>query len=140
ALEGVRRGARLVRAAAQQRRAGVAHDAPRLERLRARLDGARARDQREVLAADLASLDVDHGALAVRHLQRGELVRLEDLHHAVDARLPLEPEARDADVLLDVADRADHVDARAPDAMGARPRSLDLLDDRNHVLLGCRLL
>ena len=64
-LEGVGRGARLVGAAAQQRRAAVAHDARRLQRLLARLDGAGAGDQREVIAADLAPVDLEHGALAV---------------------------------------------------------------------------
>ena len=64
-LEGVGGGARLVGAAAQQRRARVAHDARGLERLLARLDRAGPGDQREVLAADLAPLDVEHGALAV---------------------------------------------------------------------------
>ena len=69
ALEGVRRGARLVGAAAQHRRAGVAHDAGGLERLLARLDRARPGDQREMLAADLAAADLEDGALAVSDLR-----------------------------------------------------------------------
>ena len=94
-LEGVGGGARLVGAAAQQRRAGVAHDARGLHRLLARLDRAGPGDHREVLAADLAPGDVEHAALAVADLRGGELVRLEDRHDAVDAGLTLEAEARD---------------------------------------------
>ena len=139
-LERVRGGARLVGAAAEQRRAGVAHDARGLERLLARLDRAGPGDQREVVAADLAPLDIEHGALAVGDLRGGELVGLEDRHDAVDARLALEPEALDAGVLLDVADRADHGHARARAAMGARAGSLDLLNDRLDLLGGRGLL
>src|SRR6202020_1393012 len=137
---GVRRGTRLVRAAAQQRRTSVAHDARRLERLLARLDRARSSDQREVVAADLAPFDVEHGPLAVRDLRRGELVRLEDRHDAIDAGLALEPEALHGDVLLDVSDRADHGHARTSAAVSERARSLDFLDDRVDLLLGRGLL
>ena len=135
-LEGVGRGARLVGAAAQQRRAGVAHDARGLEHLLARLDRAGAGDQREVLAADLAPVDLEHGALAVAELRGGELVGLEDRHDPVHPRLALQPEARDAGVLLDVADRADHRHARALAAVGARAGSLDLAYDRLDLLVG----
>ena len=62
-----------------------------------------------------------------RDLRGGELVGLEDRHHAVHARLALQPEALDADVLLDVADRADHGHARALAAVGERAGALDLL-------------
>ena len=58
----------------------------------------------------------------------------------VDARLPLQPEALDADVLLDVADRADHGHARALDAVRERAGTLDLLDDRVDLLVGRGLL
>ncbi len=95
-LEGVGGGARLVGAAAQQRRAArPAPRAPSRSSLLARFDGARPRDQREVLAADLAPVDVEHGALAVAELRRGELVGLEDRHDAVHTGLALQPEARD---------------------------------------------
>ena len=53
ALEGVRARARLVRAAADHRRAGLRDDVRRRQHLVARLDGARPGDEREVLAADL---------------------------------------------------------------------------------------
>ena len=49
-------------AAAQQRPAGVAHRRRRLQQLLARLDRARPRDQRELLAADRPPGDVEHGA------------------------------------------------------------------------------
>ena len=68
ALERVRRGARLVGAAAQQLRAGVLDRVRGLEQHVARLDGARAGDRHEVLAADLVAVDVDDGPLAVREL------------------------------------------------------------------------
>ena len=97
-------------------------------------------DQGEVIAADLAPLDVEHGALAVADLRGGELVRLEDRHHPVDAGLSLQAEAFDVDVLLDVADRPDHGQARALDRVGERPGSLDLLDDRLDLLGGRGLL
>jgi hypothetical protein len=98
------------------------------------------RDQGEMLAADVPTIDVEDGALAVGHLGRGELVRLEDRHDAVDPGLTLEPQALDVDVLLDVADRADHVQARALDAVSARAGSLDPLDDGPHLLLRRSLL
>ena len=52
ALERVRRGARLERAAAEHRRAGRGDRARRLERLLARLDRARPRDEPEEAVAD----------------------------------------------------------------------------------------
>src|SRR5436190_1832771 len=139
-LEGVGRGARLVGAAAEQGRPRLADDARGLQRDVARFDGAGAGDHGEALTAHLASVDLKHRALAVRDLRRGELVGLEDRHHPVDARLALQPKALDARVLLDVADRADHGDARAAAAMGARARLFDLPDDRVDLLFGRGLL
>ena len=43
-------------------------------------------DQPEVLAADLAAVDLDHRPLALAELGRGQLVGLEDRHQVVDAR------------------------------------------------------
>ncbi len=80
-----------------------------------------------MVAADLAPVDLQHGALAVAELRGGQLVGLEDRHHAVHPRLALQPEALHGGVLLDVADRADHGHARALAAVGARAGSLDLL-------------
>ena len=110
------------------------------EQLLARFHRARAGDQREVLAADLAPLDLEHAALAVAYLRRGELVGLEDRHHPIHARLALEAQAFDVDVLLDVADRADHGQARALDRVRERAGALDLLDDRVDLLIGRGLL
>ena len=126
ALERVRRGARLVGAAAEQRGAGGRHGAGGGERLVARLDRARPGDEREVLTADLSSLDVDHRSLAVADLRRGELVRLEDRHDLGDARSTLEAEARH---VLAVADRADHGDLLAARGVGAGADRLDPVDD-----------
>ena len=72
-LEGVGGSAGLVGAAAEQGRARVAHDARGLQHLLARLDRAGTRDQREVLAPDLAPLDVEHRALAVGDLREASL-------------------------------------------------------------------
>ena len=105
ALERVRRGPRLVGAAAQHRCPVLGDDPRHLERLVAALDRAGAGDQREVVAADLAAVDVDHRALALAELGRGELVRLEDRHQVVDARGALEAQRRDP---VAVADRPDH--------------------------------
>ena len=93
-LEGVRRGARLVGAAAEHRRAGR-------RRPRARSSSVWSRDstvhgpgdQREVLAADLAPVDLD--ARCARRgviCARGELVGLEDRHDLLDAGCALEAE------------------------------------------------
>jgi len=56
--------------------------------------------------------------------------------HAVDAGLALEAETLDGDVLLDVADRADHGHARATGAMGECAGSLDLGYDRVDLIIG----
>ena len=58
-LERVRRRARLVGAAAEQRAAGRLDHVRGADRLVARLDRARPGDHREVLAADAAALDLD---------------------------------------------------------------------------------
>ena len=86
ALEAVRRGPRLVGATAQHRRPVLGDDAGGLERLLAALNRARPGDQAEVVAADPAAVDVDHRALALLELRRGELVRLQDRDQVVDAR------------------------------------------------------
>src|SRR5271156_6747094 len=127
-------------ATAEQGPARVSDDPRGLQRLLARFDGARPGDDREVLRAHLAPVDLQHGALAVRYLQRGQLVGLEDRHHPIDARLALQAEAFDVDVLLDVTDRPDHRHTRAGAAMRACADSLDLLDDRLDLVLGCGLL
>ena len=67
-VERVGRGARLVRAAAVERGAGGLDDLRRRHHLLARLDRARAGDQREVLAPDLAPTDLQHARLAVADL------------------------------------------------------------------------
>src|SRR5881275_3000609 len=57
-LEGVRGGARLERAAAEEARAASADGLRDLERLLAALDGARARDDRHLVAADCGVADL----------------------------------------------------------------------------------
>src|SRR5207302_8850025 len=94
-LERVRRGAGLVRAASEQRCTRVADDPCGLERLLSRFDRAGASDHREAVAPDLAPGDVEHASLAVLDLRRGELVRLHDRDHPVNARSALELEPRD---------------------------------------------
>ena len=102
----------------------------RLQRLLARLDRARACDQREVIATDLAPFDIDHGSLAVGDLRGGELVWLEDRHDPVDAGLSLQSETVNGRVLLHVADRADHGHSSALAAVRKGAGSLDLGYDR----------
>ena len=133
ALEGVGRGAGLVGAAAEQRGAGVAHGAGGDQDLVARLDGARPGDEREVLTADLSSLDVDDRSLADSHLRGGELVRLEDRYDLGDAGCTLEAEPGH---VLAIADRADHGDLLAARGVGAGADGLDAVDDGLDLRLG----
>ena len=95
ALEGVGRGARLVGAAAEHRGPGGRHRVGGVQRLLARLDGARAGDHREVVAADPAPGDVQHAARAVGDLAGGQLVGLGDRDHVVDPGRALELEPGD---------------------------------------------
>ena len=127
ALERVRRGARLVGAAAQELGAGVldgrapCRAAPRATRPctgRRSWRSARRRSCRPSISSTVRSL-----ALV---LERRELVRLEDRHQVVDARRALEPEVRD---VLAVADRADHGDELARRDVRLRAHGLDALDD-----------
>jgi hypothetical protein len=107
------------------------------ERLVARLDGARAGDEREVLAADPPAPDVEDRPLAVPELRRGELVGLEDRDDAIDAVGALEVEAGD---VLEIADRADDRHLLAPARVRPRADRLDPGDDGRHLVLGGRRL
>ncbi len=93
-----------------------------------------------MIAADLATLDVEHGALTVTNLGGGELVGLENRHEAIHTRLALEAEAFDVDVLLDVADRADYGQPGALDRVRDRAGMLNFLYDRVNLLIACGLL
>jgi hypothetical protein len=137
ALEGVRRGARLVRAAAIHRRAGGRHGVRGGEDLVARLDGARTGDQREVVAADLAPRDLQDAAPPAGDLRGGELVGLEDRDDVVDAvhRVGL-----DAGDVLAVADGADQRHLFAPRDVGAGADALYSLDDGRDLVVSRRLL
>ena len=135
-LEGVRRGARLVGAAAQHVRAGGLDDVGGLEQLVARLDGARAGDQGEVVAADLRAADVEDRRLAVL-LLAGELVRLEDRDDLRDAGLAVQLERADADLGVRVADRADEGHLLAAARVGGAADRLDAVDHRLDLVLGC---
>jgi hypothetical protein len=93
----------------------------RVRRLVARLDRARAGDQREVVSAHLAPADLRARWPRLGGAGRGEPVRLEDRHYVVDAVVVLETQVGDAQVVVSVADGADHRDlgavvtsARAP--------------------------
>jgi hypothetical protein len=107
------------------------------ERLVARLDRARPGDQREVLAADVAAVDLDDGPVARLELGRRELERLQDRHDLLDALVALEPEARD---VLAVADRADYRHLLAARGVRSSAARLDPGDDGRHLLLGGRRL
>jgi hypothetical protein len=104
-----------------------------LERLVAALDGAGPRDQREVIAAHLAAVDVDHRPLALAELSRGELVRLQDRHQMVDPRRPLEPEAGDPVAVAYSPDYGQELPLRQ---VGGASHRLHSVDDRADLLLG----
>ena len=137
ALEAVRRGARLVGAAAEHRRAGGGDGVRGREHLVARLDRARAGDHREVLAADPSPVDLDDGPLAMTELGRGELVGRRIGTTCCDARVALEAEPLH---VLAVADRADHGDLLAARRVRAGAAALDAVDDGLDVFLGGRRL
>ena len=89
ALEGVRAGARLERAAAQERRAGRRHRVGRLDGLLAALDRARPGHDRQRAVADERVADRDDGVLGVE-LAAGQLERPADGRHRLDAGQRLE--------------------------------------------------
>ena len=132
ALERVRRGPGLVGAAAQHRRPAVGDRLGHLQGLRAALDGARAGDQREVVASDLAPVHLDDGSLALAELRRGQLVGLQDRHEVVDAGGALQPKGRDAVAVADGADDGQELSGRH--VSGAADR-LDAVDDGLDLLL-----
>ena len=133
----VRRRARLVRAAAEHRRAGGGDGVRRGQRLVARLDGAGAGDHREVIAAHKSSVYLDDRSFAMTKLRRGELVRAQDRDDLLDALVALEAEPLH---VLAVADRADHGDLLAARRVSAGAAALDAGDDGLDVLLGGRRL
>jgi hypothetical protein len=132
-----RRGARLVGAAAEQARAARGDRARRGHDLIARLDRARAGDQAEVVAADLAPVDLDDRALVRAQLGGGELERLQDRDDLGDAVVALEAEAGD---MLAVADGADHRHLLPARGMRSSAAGLDAGDDGLHLLVGGRRL
>jgi hypothetical protein len=103
ALEGVGRGARLERAAAQQRGAGgLGHPRRRMCLVR-RLDGARPGDQRHGLRADGHSPDLHDRPLRML-LANDQLVLGRDSRHPAYPGQPVQVQRRE---LLDVADQSD---------------------------------
>src|ERR687892_280595 len=132
ALERVRRRARLVGAAAQQLRARVLHGVGRLEHHLARLDRARAGDRGEVVAAYLATVDLDDGPLVAAVLERRELVGLQDRHQVVHTRRTVQPEVGD---VLAIPDRANHGHQLALGDVGVRAYVFDALDDGGDLRL-----
>ena len=85
----VGRGARLVGAAAQNRRAGRLDRPRRADSLLFALDRAGTGDDRHGVATDYDVADRDGGLLRVE-VPAGELVLLGDAHHALDPRVDLE--------------------------------------------------
>src|SRR5206468_1606676 len=132
ALEGVRRRARLVRAAPQEVRAALLRDARRRHDLLLALDGAGAGDRDEAAAADLDAADGDDRVLGVR-LARDELVRLRDADRLLDAREDLElARVEGAGVPGDPDGRA----LLARDHVRLEPEEPDLLEDAVDLGLG----
>src|ERR671910_2465830 len=132
-LERVRRGAWLVRTAAQELRARIPHGSRRVEQHLARLDRAGPRDRGEVFAAYAAAVDLEHGALVAAVLKRSELVRLENRHQVVHARRALEAEVRH---VLAVADRADHGHELPGRDVGMSADGFDASDNGVYLRLG----
>ena len=126
-LEAVRAGARLERPAAQDVGARIAHPGGDLEEHRLALDRTRTGDHRQVAAADLDSLDVEHRALRVK-LPAGELERLQDRHDLLDARDRLQR--------LDLELRliADHADDRARHPLAQVRRETQSRDPLENVV------
>src|SRR5207253_6606501 len=89
ALERVRRGARLVRAAPEKLRAALLGEARGGDHLRLALDAAGAGDRDEAARADLDVADAHDRVLGVR-LARDELERLGDADRLLDAGHDLE--------------------------------------------------
>src|SRR5207248_11769402 len=113
-----RRRARLPDAGAHHRRTALLYRARDRERLPARLDRARAGDERERLRADDVAVDLERRVLALTELAARELVGTRDRHDPVDARHHLEAELGDPGRIADGADRGrqlarhdDHVNA-----------------------------
>ena len=124
-LEAVRRGARLERAAAQDRRARSAHRARRGSHLVGGFHRARSRHDDEVLPADLDPVDLDDRVVRLE-LAADHLVGLADRDDLLDAVARLqETQVRAALGLDDADDRA----VRAPGRMGLEPQLFDRLDD-----------
>ena len=106
ALERVRRGARLVGAAAQHLGARVLDGARRVEQHCSRDSTVHGPAIMAKCSPPILRPSISRTVRSLAlELERRELVRLEDRHQVVDARAPVEPEVRD---VLAVADRADH--------------------------------
>src|SRR5690606_5436715 len=126
ALEGVRAGAGLVRAAPQYLPAGAPDDRGGLQRLLAALDPAGAGRHDEAAVAGLHAAD-HHERVVVPELARGELERLGDADDGLDAREP-------GEVLPELlrgggADRTDQRAGLALADVGGEAEALDLAED-----------
>ena len=128
-LEGVGRRARLVRAAAEHRRAGSRHRVRRGDEHLAALDRTRPGDDGERVAAEagvrLAAADVHDGALD-RELARRELVRLEHRRDRFDAGERTQRQLGQERLVADASDDRALLAARQ---MRAHPGGLDALAD-----------
>src|SRR5262249_15290986 len=85
ALEAVRAGPGLERAAPEDVRPGPAHPVGDLEEQGLALDRTRSGDHREMAAADLDPLHRENRVFGME-LPAGQFERLEDRHHLLDAR------------------------------------------------------
>ena len=112
------------------RRAGLAHEAADLERLRLRLDGARPRHEGELLAPDGNAPDGDDRVLPLR-LARDELVGGRDGDDLADPRQVLERAGVHGAA---VAGDADRRPLRPGDGVGLQAQAADGFDDVTDVL------
>ena len=131
-LEGIRRGAGLVGAAAQELGAALFRDLGGGKELLAALDGAGARHDHEFIAAHRHAVHVDNAGLWME-LTAGQLVALRDRDAALDPRQCVDGAGAEARL---VADDADNALLGAFHDFRGKPRALDHFDDVLDVFCG----
>ena len=131
-LEGVRRGAGLERAAAQQGSTGVLHALGAVGDLLFALNAARACDDREIAAADLHAVHVDDAVVRVE-LAVGLLVRLGYAAAGLDDGVGQHPALGNG---LGIADEAEDVGVAALGVVDLQAHALQLAAELMHLHLG----
>lgn len=131
-LEGIRRGAGLVSAAAQELGAALFRDLSGGKELLAALDGAGARHDHEFIAAHRHAVHIDDAGLGME-FAAGQLVALRDGDAALDARQRVDGAGGEACL---VADDADDALLGALHDFRGKARVLDHFDDAFDIFGG----